>query len=99
MAAYFLANIKVTNVEGFTKYRELVTKTIRDHGGEYVLVDMNSVAVEGDTEHLSVVLKFADMETLQGWYDSPEYQEIHPLRIDNSEGNITFATTGTAKND
>jgi uncharacterized protein (DUF1330 family) len=39
------------------------------------------------------------MEALQGWYDSPEYQEIHPLRADNSEGNVRFATTGTAKND
>ena len=99
MAAYLLGNFKVTNVEEFEKYRDLVTKTIRDHGGEYVLVDMNSVAVEGHSEHLSVVLKFPDMEALQGWYDSPEYQEIHPLRADNSEGHVTFATTGTAKND
>jgi uncharacterized protein (DUF1330 family) len=99
MAAYLLGNFKVTNAEGFEKYRDLVTKTIRDHGGEYVLVDMNSVAVEGDAEHLSVVLKFPDMEALQGWYDSREYQEIHPLRTDNSEGNVTFANTGTARND
>jgi uncharacterized protein (DUF1330 family) len=99
MAAYLLGNFQVTNAEGFEKYRDLVTKTIRDHGGEYVLVDMNSVAVEGDSEHLSVVLKFPDMEALQGWYDSPEYQEIHPLRTDNSEGNVTFANTGTARND
>ena len=60
---------------------------------------MNSVAVEGDAEHLSVVLKFPDMEALQGWYDSLEYQEIHPLRTDNSVGNVTFANTGTARND
>ena len=98
MAAYLLGNLKVTNAEEFEKYRDLVTKTIRDHGGEYVLVDMNSVAIEGDAEHLSVVLKFPDMEALNGWYDSPEYQEIHSLRTDNSEGTITFATTGTAKN-
>ncbi|MDE0745396.1 MAG: DUF1330 domain-containing protein [SAR202 cluster bacterium] len=36
-------------------------------------------------------MKFENMETLQGWYDSPEYQEILPLRTDNSEGIITFA--------
>ena len=99
VAAYLLGNFKVTNAEGFEKYRDLVTKTIRDHGGEYIAVDMNSIAVEGDAEHLSVVLKFANMEALRGWYDSPEYQEIHPLRTDNSEGTVTFATTGTAKND
>ena len=91
MAAYLLGNLKVTNPEGFTKYRELVAKTIADHGGEYVVADVNSVPVEGDPEHLSVVLKFDSMDALQGWYDSPEYQEILALRTDNSDGIITFA--------
>ena len=91
MAAYLLGNLKVTNPEGFTKYRELVAKTIADHGGEYIVADVNSVPVEGDPEHLSVVLKFDSMEALQGWYDSPEYQEILALRTDNSEGIVTFA--------
>ena len=91
MAAYLVGNLKVTNPEGFTEYRELVAKTITDHGGEYVVADANSVPVEGDPEHLSVVLKFDSMEALQGWYDSPEYQEILALRTDNSEGIITFA--------
>ena len=55
MAAYLVGNLKVTNPEGFTKYRELVAQTIADHGGEYVVADVNSVPVEGDPEHLSVV--------------------------------------------
>ena len=91
MAAYLVGNLKVTNPEGFTKYRELVAKTIADHGGEYVVADAKSVPVEGDPEHLSVVLKFDSMEALRGWYDSPDYQEILALRTDNSEGIITFA--------
>ena len=91
MAAYLVGNLKVTNPEGFTKYRELVAQTIADHGGEYVVADVNSVPVEGDPEHLSVVLKFDSMEALRGWYDSPDYQEILALRTDNSEGIITFA--------
>ena len=91
MAAYLVGNLKVTNPEGFAKYRELVAQTIADHGGEYIVADVNSVAVEGNPDHLSVVLKFDDMEVLQGWYDSPEYQKILALRTDNSEGIITFA--------
>ena len=47
--------------------------------------------MEGDPEHLSVVLRFPDMAALRGWYDSPEYQKILPLRTDNSEGIVTFA--------
>ena len=91
MAAYLVGNLKVTNPKGFAKYRELVAQTIADHGGEYIVADVNSVAVEGNPDHLSVVLKFDNMEALQGWYDSPEYQEILALRTDNSEGIITFA--------
>ena len=86
-----MGNFKVTNVEGFTEYRNLVGKTIADHGGEYVVADAKSVPMEGDPAHLSVVLKFPDMDALKGWYDSPEYQEILPLRLDNSEGIVTFA--------
>ncbi len=48
MAAYLVGNLKVTNAEGFTKYRELVGKTISDHGGEYVVADVESKAVEGN---------------------------------------------------
>lgn len=91
MAAYLVGNFKVTNVDGFTEYRNLVGKTIADHGGEYVVADAKSVPMEGDPAHLSVVLKFPDMDALKGWYDSPEYQEILPLRLDNSEGIVTFA--------
>ena len=91
MAAYLVGNFKVTNVDGFTEYRNLVGKTIADHGGEYVVADAKSVPMEGDPAHLSVVLKFPDMDALKGWYDSPEYQEILPLRVDNSEGIVTFA--------
>jgi len=91
MAAYVVGNLKVTNAEGFTEYQNLVGKTISDHGGEYVVADVNSVPMEGEPEPVSVVLKFPDMEALRGWYDSPEYQEILPLRTDNSEGIVTFA--------
>ena len=91
MAAYLEGNFKVTNVDGFTEYRNLVGKTIADHGGEYVVADAKSVPMEGAPAHLSVVLKFPDMDALKGWYDSPEYQEILPLRLDNSEGIVTFA--------
>ena len=91
MAAYLVGNLKVTNAEGFGRYRELVGKTISDHGGEYVVADVDSKAIEGNPEHLSVVVKFDSMDALQGWYDSSEYQDILALRTDNSEGIITFA--------
>ena len=92
MSAYLIGNFRVTNPEGFTEYRSLVCKTIVDRGGECIVADVNSSPVESDPENFSVVLKFPDMEALRDWYDSPEYQDILPLRTDNSEGIITFAS-------
>jgi uncharacterized protein (DUF1330 family) len=66
MAAYLLGNFKVTSPEGLITQRELIAMTISDHGGEQVVADVNSFGVEGDAEHLSVVLKFPNIEALQG---------------------------------
>jgi len=91
MAGWVIATLKVTNPDGFAEYRELVPQTITDHGGEYVVADVNSTAVEGECPHLSVVLKFPSLEACKAWYNSPEYQAILALRTDNSEGNLAFA--------
>jgi uncharacterized protein (DUF1330 family) len=33
-----------------------------------------------------IILEFADMEAVKRWYNSPEYQKILPMRLDNSTG-------------
>jgi uncharacterized protein (DUF1330 family) len=33
-----------------------------------------------------VILEFADKAAFKRWYDSPEYQQILPDRLDNSTG-------------
>lgn len=91
MSAYLITNLKVTNPEGFQAYRDVVAQTIADHGGEYVVADVNAIGVEGNPAPLAVVLKFPTMAALKGWYESPEYQAILSLRTDNSEGDLIFA--------
>ena len=91
MSAYLVANAKVTNPEALKKYQEVAVKLMAKYGGEYVFADPNSVSVEGNSEHLTVVLRFPSMDKLQGWYNSPEYQEVLPLRTENSEGIVVFA--------
>ena len=43
-------------------------------------------SVEGVWEGAPIVIEFPDYDYLRGWYDSPAYQEILPLRTENSDG-------------
>ena len=91
MAAYLIADIEVTNPEGFKKYQEAVPATIAKHGGKYLVRGGEVEPMEGDwTPTRMVVLEFPNMATLKKWYNSDEYQNIIADRTDNSNGNMVF---------
>lgn len=90
MAAYFIAKYNVTNPEGFAAYGAAVRPTFAGHDVEFVAVDPASDAIEGSPYQTTVVLKFPSKEAALGWYNSPEYQAIKHLRIDNTEGDAVL---------
>jgi len=55
-------------------------------GGEILVADPESEAMDGQPEHVTVVIKFPSKEAARAWYNSAEYQEIVHLRTDNTEG-------------
>ena len=38
-----------------------------------------------------VVIEFPSREAAEGWYNSPAYQKIVPLRLKSSHGNFVIA--------
>lgn len=86
MAGYFIANYTIKNQAEYQKYMAAVGPSLQAHGAELVVVDRDSVLLEGSAGHVTVVLKFATKAAAQAWYESPEYQAIVHLRTDNSEG-------------
>ncbi len=36
----------------------------------------------------TIILEFPSMPAFRGWYDSPEYQEILPLRLKSTRGTL-----------
>ena len=91
MAAYLIADIEVTNPEGFKKYQEAVPATIAKHGGKYLVRGGEVEPMEGDwTPTRMVVLEFPNMTTLKKGYNSDDYQNIIADRTDNSNGNMVF---------
>jgi len=88
MAAYLVANYRVTNPDAYKAYPPAVLPTLQKHGAELLVADFNGESLEGEPAPVTVVVKFASKEALRAWYDSPEYQDIAYLRKDNTEGNL-----------
>jgi uncharacterized protein (DUF1330 family) len=87
MPAYFVAELDTTNPAGMEPYRAAVPATIAQYGGRYLTRGGATELIEGGPEPKRIViLEFADIAAVKRWYNSPEYQKILPMRLDNSTG-------------
>jgi len=97
MSVYVIAQGKVENRGLLDQYVAKVILTIESHQGRVVAFDEVPEVVEGPIEHpRTVILEFPSMTAFHAWYDSPEYQEILPLRLktaalQRNEHNSTMA--------
>jgi uncharacterized protein (DUF1330 family) len=87
MPAYFVAELEITNATAMEPYRAAVPATIAQYGGRFLTRGGATQLVEGGPEPKRVViLEFPDTAAVKRWYDSPEYQKILPMRLNNSTG-------------
>jgi uncharacterized protein (DUF1330 family) len=72
---YMIALNEVSNQEGYTKeYLPSAQKSIKDHGGEYVAAGPGTQVAGNLPNGRVVILRWASMDKLLGWRNSPEYQ-------------------------
>jgi uncharacterized protein (DUF1330 family) len=90
MPAYLIANYSITNPDGYAEYPPSVAPTLTPFGGELVVADFASEAVEGSPAPVSIVVKFPDRASAKAWYDSEAYQAVIGLRTENTEGFLVF---------
>jgi uncharacterized protein (DUF1330 family) len=89
MAAYLLAEIDVTDPEGFEAYRRDVPNLIARFGGRYLARGGAAEVLEGERRlKRTVLLEFPDMATLKAFYGSPEYQPLLALRQMSSQSEV-----------
>ncbi|HEV8679369.1 MAG TPA: DUF1330 domain-containing protein [Stellaceae bacterium] len=87
MAAYFVVELDVTNMEAMASYRAVVPATLAQYGGRFLTRGGATELIEGGPEPKRIViLEFADAAAIKRWYNSPEYQKILPDRLANSTG-------------
>lgn len=91
MAAYLIAQLKITDPETFKRYQAEVPATIERHGGRYVVRGGDIIPKEGTwSPDRVVVVEFPNMATLTKWYDSADYQKIIKYRTDASDAEMIF---------
>lgn len=91
MTAYLIAQLTVTDPQGFEAYRQVVPPIIAAHGGRYLARGGALSTLEGEPggERI-IVLEFADRTAAEAFYESPEYQEILPLRLKAAGGSVVI---------
>jgi uncharacterized protein (DUF1330 family) len=90
MSTYLINHLRlpggVPNEEGLT-YLERVEATVRPYGGRWLAQGEGDV-LEGAWPGSVVLMEFPSRAAAEGWYGSPEYQAILPLRINNSIADV-----------
>jgi uncharacterized protein (DUF1330 family) len=94
MTHYAIANLQ--NVQlgaGIVEYLERIDGTLAPYDGHFIVHGGVPEAVEGEWQGTLIVIEFPSYEHARGWYDSPEYRKILPLRTENSDG-VTMLLAG-----
>ncbi len=81
MSACVIGRITVKDKEKWAEYRAQVPATLAPWGAELLFRGQRAGILAGQHEHVdTVVIHFPDADTVDAWYDSPEYQALIPLR-------------------
>jgi uncharacterized protein (DUF1330 family) len=95
MSAYVIAQLTVTDPEGFEAYRAAVRPVIEAHGGRYLVSGGTVSSLEGELERPRIiVLEFPDKAAAEAFYNSSEYQAILPLRLNTATGSVIVVEGG-----
>ena len=89
MSAYLIANVDVHDADAYQAYRSRTGAIVERHGGRFIVRGGNVHPLEGDAwARRLVIIEFADLTAARNFYDSPEYQEVIPLRTCASDGSL-----------
>lgn len=91
MAAYVLAEVEITNPEGYREYTAVVPGTIAQYGGKFLVRGGAATPLEGEWPQVRrVIIEFASKEQALKWFNSPEYEKPMAMRRANSKGRLVI---------
>ena len=87
MAAYVIfIRDEMKDQTAYDEYLRLAVPTLALFGGEILAANGAHAALEGPDFDGSVVLRFPDMASARGWYDSQECQPFKAIRLGATVG-------------
>ena len=90
---YILAELTISDWAAFRPYRDQAGATVEAYGGRFLVRGGDPALIEDDeAAGLIVVLEFESPERAMEWYNSPGYQAILPIRLDNATTRLVRAT-------
>ncbi len=82
MSAYIIVDIEIQDPEIYARYSAVVSATVEQYGGKYLVIGGKPEALEGDwLPKRIVVLEFPSAEQAKKWWSSEEYREPKALRL------------------
>ena len=81
MSAYVIGHITVRDAAKWAEYRAAVPATLAPWQAELVFRGQRLAVLGGNHAHGdTVVIRFPDAAAIDGWFNSPAYQALIPLR-------------------
>lgn len=86
MAAYLIADVKITDDSWVPEYVENVHGIVHKHGGKYLSRSSNIETVEGEGLDTSLIalLEFPSIEAIKAFANDPDYAKYGKARSDGS---------------
>ncbi|HEY5626300.1 MAG TPA: DUF1330 domain-containing protein [Dehalococcoidia bacterium] len=90
MTAYVVAEVNVHDLEKYMTYASKVGATVGNFGGKISAANEADVR-EGSLPFTRTIIgEFPDAAAASAWYESEEYREILPLRLEATSGTLLF---------
>ena len=94
MPAFLIADIDVTDADVYREYRTANPDIVNKFGGRYIALGGEVEVLEGDWQpRRTVIIEFADMETLRAFYNSEEYAQLRPIRWRSADSRLVAIET------
>ena len=89
--AYVVAEVAIHDTDAFTRdYAPKVAGTLEPYGGRF-LTSGKLTALEGTAPQRFVIIAFDSVEKARRWYDSPDYQQLVPIRVKTATSTLFIA--------